>query len=110
MLSAALAAAAAPLVDPREAGVLTSNLSAPCGSKTPPLVVHSPMGTLYEEPCINVIKITVGAELPAACKCVGSPGGRVGWDDLPPTAPPYAVAVCSSLAGLDAVFHVELAR
>lgn len=58
-LSAALAAATAPLVDPGEAGVLTSNLSAPCGSKTPPLVVHSPLGTLYEEPCINVIKITV---------------------------------------------------
>ncbi|GIM03478.1 hypothetical protein Vretimale_8251 [Volvox reticuliferus] len=42
-----------------EAGVLTSNLSAPCGSKSMPQVVHSPLGTLYEEPCVVAFKISV---------------------------------------------------
>ncbi|GLI67443.1 hypothetical protein VaNZ11_011636 [Volvox africanus] len=42
-----------------EAGVVTSNLSAPCGSKSMPQVVHSPLGTLYEEPCVVAFKISV---------------------------------------------------
>ncbi|KAG2489818.1 hypothetical protein HYH03_011767 [Edaphochlamys debaryana] len=42
-----------------EAGVVTSNLSAPCGNKSMPQVVHSPLGTLYEEPCVVVLKMTV---------------------------------------------------
>ncbi|EFJ46863.1 hypothetical protein VOLCADRAFT_92598 [Volvox carteri f. nagariensis] len=42
-----------------EAGVVTSNLSAPCGSKSMPQVVHSPLGTLYEEPCVVALKLSV---------------------------------------------------
>ncbi|KXZ49071.1 hypothetical protein GPECTOR_23g156 [Gonium pectorale] len=48
-----------PPSDLDEAGVVTSTLSAPCGSKSMPAVVHSPLGTLYEEPCVVVLKITV---------------------------------------------------
>ncbi|GFR52757.1 hypothetical protein Agub_g15369, partial [Astrephomene gubernaculifera] len=42
-----------------EAGVLYSNLSAPCGSKSMPAVVHSPLGTLYEEPAVAALQVVV---------------------------------------------------
>eukprot|EP00198_Chlamydomonas_reinhardtii_P009851 XP_001699188.1 predicted protein [Chlamydomonas reinhardtii] len=45
--------------DVDEPGVVTSNLSAPCGTKSMPQVIHSQMGTLYEEPCVMAIKISV---------------------------------------------------
>ncbi|GLC53211.1 hypothetical protein PLESTB_000720200 [Pleodorina starrii] len=46
--------------DLEEAGVVTSSLSAPAGTaKSMPQVLHSPLGTLYEEPCVVALKITV---------------------------------------------------
>lgn len=41
------------------AGAFFSTLDPPCFTKTLPLVVHSPMGTLYEEPCTVFMKLQV---------------------------------------------------